>query len=80
MSRTRILPSLVSSQPKSTGPRNIHEWNALLSKAIQRAEGLGDRRLEGLRKAMMDGRSEKILRQMSILSDVDIDREFPPRA
>ncbi len=79
MSRTRILPSLVSP-PKSTAPRNIHEWNSLLSKAILRAEKLGDRRLEGLRKAMMDGRSEKILRQMSILSDVDIDREFPPKA
>jgi hypothetical protein len=26
---------------------------------------------------MVEGRSERILRQMSILSDTDLDREFP---
>lgn len=78
MSKSRILPTLTSPK-KPLGPQNIHEWNALLSKAIQRADAAGDRRVEGLRRAMTDGRSEKILRQMSILSDVDLDREFPKR-
>lgn len=80
MSRSRTLPSLVSPPSKTSGPKNIHEWNTLLSKTIQRAESLGDRRVEGLRKAMVEGRAEKMLRQMSILSDADLDREFPARA
>lgn len=76
MSKSRLLPSIAPPK-KPLGPQNIYEWNALLSKTIQRAAAVGDRRLEGLRKAMTDGRSEKILRQMSILSEVDLDREFP---
>ncbi len=57
-------------------PKDVQEWNQLLSKAIKRAEETGDRRLEGLRQAMTQGRSEKILRSMSILSESDLNREF----
>lgn len=79
MSRSRTLPSLVSPPSKTSAPKNIHEWNTLLSVTIQRAEALGDRRVEGLRKAMVEGRAEKMLRQMSILSDADLVREFPAK-
>lgn len=57
-------------------PRTVQDWNVLLSQVIQRAQATGDRRLEGLRLAMVNGQSEKILRQYSILSEADLLREF----
>lgn len=74
---SKFLPSSALS-PTPKGPQNAHEWNLLLSKAINRATEKGDRRVTGLRQAMQDGRAEKILRQMSILTETDIDREFGP--
>jgi hypothetical protein len=68
-----------TSTKKPNAPASVQEWNQLLSKTIQRALSTEDRRLEGLRKAMMEGKAEKILRQMSVLSEVDLDREFPVR-
>lgn len=75
---SKLLPT--TSTKKPSAPASIQEWNQLLSKTIQRAQATEDRRLEGLRKAMMEGRAEKMLRQMSVLSEVDLDREFPLRA
>lgn len=72
---TRTLPSL--TKPKPAMPTQPNEWNQLLRKTIERADLLVDRRVAGLRQAMMDGRSESILRMMGILSDVDLDREMP---
>jgi len=53
------------------------QWNNLLTKVIQRAAENRDPRLPGLRRAMTEGRSERVLRQYGILSETDIDREFP---
>lgn len=63
--------------PTRNIPAGPTQWNTLLSKVIQRAVQLRDPRLPGLRKAMGDGKAEKALRQLGILSDVDLDREFP---
>lgn len=71
---SKMLPSATTK--KASSPQTVQEWNVLLSKAIQRAEAAGDRRVEGLRQAMINGQSEKILRQWSILSETDINREF----
>jgi len=62
---------------KTKTPAGPHGWDTLLSKTIQRATLTRDPRLAGLRRAMTEGKSERILRQMGILSDKDIDREFP---
>lgn len=72
---TRISPALAAATPSI--PKNHNEWNDLLRKTIQRATQIGDRREAGLRQAMTGGKSEQILRQMGILSQVDIDRELP---
>lgn len=63
--------------PKRKIPAGPHGWNQLLSQAIRRAESLQDPRLAGLRKAMLEGRSEQALRLLGILSETDIEREFP---
>lgn len=63
--------------PPSKTPQGLSGWNNLLTKTIQRATQNRDPRVAGLRRAMTEGRSEKALRQMGILSEVDIDREFP---
>jgi hypothetical protein len=67
------------TKPKRTPPRNVVEWNALLKKSIARAEGLKDRRTEGLRAALSTNRSEVVLRRMGIITEKDILREFPTK-
>lgn len=76
MSRTRTLAQTVKST-KPTPPTQVNGWNQLLSQVIKQAEAIGDPRLAALRKAMMDGRSESVLRKFGILSASDVDREFP---
>lgn len=66
-----------TQQTKKPIPASPQEWNRLLSQTIRRAEALQSPRLAGLRKAMLDGKAEKHLREMGILSEVDVDREFP---
>jgi hypothetical protein len=58
-------------------PTNVNEWNTLLTLSIRKAEALQDSRLPGLRKAMVEGKAEPFLRRMGIISQVDIEREFP---
>jgi len=52
-------------------------WDALMSRAIKRAETTGDPRLEALRRAIRQGKSEITLRKFGIISDRDLEREFP---
>jgi hypothetical protein len=47
-----------------------------MRKVIDRAERTRDRRLAGLRKAMLEGKAEDHLRLLGIISEVDIRREF----
>jgi hypothetical protein len=77
--KTRILGTAPQTTPKRTiqVPERREDWNQLLRKAIQRAEVTGDRRLEGLKRALVDGKAEKHLRLLSIIHDADLDREFP---
>lgn len=64
------------SQKKIQAPERKSDWQQLLKRAIQRAEASGDRRLEGLKRAMSDGKAEAHLRRIGVIHDVDIDREF----
>lgn len=61
-------------------PTTIDQWHALMRQAIERAEMTGDRRIHGLRKALVDNKVERALRQMGIIHPVDILREFPTKA
>lgn len=61
-------------------PKTLNEWRLLMRQVIERAEIQGDRRVEGLRKAMADGNAERHLRMMGIIHPTDILREFPSKA
>ena len=43
------------------------------------AETKGDRRIHGLRKALVDGKSERVLRMMGIIHPGDLPRVFPEK-
>jgi len=66
-----------SSAKRIQAPDRREDWKQLLVKAIQRAEATGDRRLEGLKRALVDGQAERHLRRLGIIHDVDLSREFP---
>jgi hypothetical protein len=66
-------------QKASKLPRNHAEWDALASKAIRLSERVGDQRNLSIKKAIQEGRSEKVLRSYGIISDTDLEREFPVR-
>lgn len=72
------------NQPPQTSPvkmpRNLEEWATLMRKAIEHAEATGDRRIHGLRKALVDGNSERHLRTLGIISETCLHREFPLKA
>jgi hypothetical protein len=73
--RTRLL-----NKPKDGPKRGALSpmgWEMLMQKAIQRAEASQDRRLDGLKRAMKDGKSESFLRKLGIICEVDLLREFP---
>ena len=61
--------------PKS--PRDLHGWVQLAQMAVSRAEKIQDRRIESLRAALSSGKTEQVLRQMGIICEVDVVREFP---
>jgi len=63
-------------KPSKT-PINTSGWNQLLSQAIRRAEVKGDPRAQAFKEAMIKGTAEITLRRHSILSETDIQREFP---
>ena len=76
MARTRLAAELV--QPAKTGAKNPQEWERLLRKVLDRAKLLrDDRLLRALEAARQEGRVAQYLRKMSILSEVDLERELP---
>lgn len=73
--RTRLL-----NKPKEAPKRGALSpagWEALMQRAISRAERLQDRRLDGLKRAMQEGKSETFLRKLGIICETDLLREFP---
>lgn len=76
--KMRLYQGLAPAK-KSAGPSTPGGWSLLLGHVIARATELSDRRLAGLLSAQSEGRSEKLLRSMGILSDADILREFPDK-
>lgn len=52
-------------------------WENLMSRVIERATRLEDRRLEGLKHASSTGSSESFLRRLGIICEADLDREMP---
>lgn len=59
-------------------PQDAYGWVQLAQRAIIAAEKAKDRRVVGLRAALVNGSLlEKTLRQMGIICDADILREFP---
>jgi len=72
--RTRLL------KPKtqvSRAPTTPQEWDNLMRKVIARATAMGDRRLQGLRGLISQGKSAKHLKMLGIVCENDILREFP---
>jgi hypothetical protein len=74
---TRLLNQNLPPKPRIQAPERREDWKQLLRKTIARAELTGDRRLEGLKCALVDGAAEKHLRRLGIIHDVDLTREFP---
>lgn len=76
--RTRLLGNTVSSaQTRAKPPSRKEDWKQLLRKTIQRAEASEDRRLEGLKNALVKDLAEPHLRRLGIIHDRDLQREFP---
>lgn len=73
MIRKRLLKP--KTKP-SRAPKTPGDWDSLMRKVIARATQLGDRRLEGLRGVILQGKSERYLRQQGIVCEADIQREF----
>lgn len=71
------MPVLRPSKLTIKAPGSVAEWDRLMQLVIERADQCKDRRLSGLRKALVDGQSERFLRSLGIISTVDLDREFP---
>ena len=74
-SKTRVLGA---GTPAPKGPTDPIGWNRLLQVVIARAISIGSPAVPGLQAALMQGKSETHLRRLGILSQTDIDREFPP--
>jgi hypothetical protein len=66
--------------PTIVTPRTGFEWERLMRLTIAKAEETKDRRIHGLRKALADGNSEKVLRMMGIIHLGDLPRVFRPKA
>jgi hypothetical protein len=48
-----------------------------MRQVIERAEALQHRHLPGLRASLVQGAAERHLRTLGIISQADLDREFP---
>lgn len=73
--RTRIKQKVETRTPH--GPK---AWNALMRQVIAQVEKNGDlKRAQGFKRALTEGRAEKVLRQYGIIGERDILREFPAR-
>lgn len=64
-------------KPKQKKPDMAVKWSKLYAQALDRAKQASDPRLKDLEHFSND--HEKALRRLSILSTVDLDREFPPK-
>lgn len=69
--------SLKPKVQKIQAPATMDGWRQLMQQAIAAAERTGDRRVHGLRKALVDGKAERVLRMMGIIHPGDLRREFP---
>lgn len=62
---------------KVQAPKSHEEWTRLMRQVIERAEALQHRHLPGLRASLVQGAAERHLRTLGIISQADLDREFP---
>jgi hypothetical protein len=60
-------------------PKTAAEWDKLMRIVIAKAESQGHRSIHGLRKALVDGQSERTLRMMGIIHQGDLPRVFPEK-
>lgn len=74
---TKLLGQTKNKPKRVLAPTRRDDWKQLLRKAITRAEASKDRRLAGLRHALVKGQAEQHLRRMGIIAERDIEREFP---
>lgn len=80
--RARALLPLNRKNPRASTiptPKTAGEWEKLMRVVIAKAEEQGDRRIHGLRKALVDGQAERILRMMGIIHLGDLPRVFPEK-
>jgi hypothetical protein len=77
MTTRRLSQSSQPQKPRIQAPERREDWKQLLRKAIEVAERTGDRRVEGLKRALVDNAAEKHLRRLGIIHDGDLTREFP---
>jgi hypothetical protein len=70
--KTRMMLSKPTMVPKSPA-----EWDLLASRANKAADLIGDKRAYSIMKAIQEGKAEKVLRSYGIISEVDVNREFP---
>lgn len=60
-------------------PKTRAEWEKLMRTVIATAEDRKDRRIHGLRKALVDGKAERTLRMMGIIHLGNLPRVFPAK-
>ena len=78
--RSLQRPQLRGKGPSIVMPKTTAEWEKLMRVVIAKAEAQGDRRIHGLRKALVDGKAERTLRMMGIIHLGDLPRVFPEKA
>jgi hypothetical protein len=71
--KTRLLMPPVARR----APSSPIEWERLMQVVLTRAEARADPRLNMLKAAMPQGKTEQVLRQMGIICENDVQREFP---
>ena len=65
-----------SPRPDARRVATPRQWRTLCEMALKRAQAVGDRRAEGLAKALQTRREQATLQALGILSAVDLDRVF----
>lgn len=73
----RALQQVKTAKPAIIMPKTAADWDKLMKVVISEAASKGDRRIHGLRKALVDGKSERVLRMMGIIHTGDLPRVFP---
>lgn len=67
----------MSGKPKLNLAASHADWKNLIQSAIDRAEKTNDRRVAGLKRALVSGNIEMHLRKLGIVCTEDLNREFP---